>query len=119
MKKVLIIAFLLLGGTFLINVHAEEALAIPLFIIDERPIDKDPTKDPGLSMVIIQDGNILTLPATSVEYTLELRDENGMLIYSSYVPVGTTQIILPATLSGDFEIHLVTSTYYYIGYIYL
>ena len=117
MKKVLIMTFLVFGGTFLMNVHAEGPLEIPLSIIDERPVDKDPTKGPGLSLVIIQDDNILTLPATSMDYTLELRDENGTLVYSSYIPTGTTQIVLPTTLSGDFEISLVADTYYYIGYI--
>ena len=76
-----------------------------------------PPKAPPRPLVISQDNNILTLPATSVDYTLELRDENGTLVYSSYIPTGTTQIILPTTLSGNFEIRLVADTYYYIGYI--
>jgi hypothetical protein len=30
---------------------------------------------------------------------------------------GTIQVILPMTLSGDFELRFETSTYYYYGYI--
>lgn len=33
------------------------------------------------------------------------------------VAAGTTQIVLPSTLSGDFELRFVGDTYYYIGYI--
>jgi len=76
-------------------------------------------KSPQLPLVISQDDNIFTLPATPVDYTLELRDEIGYVIYTVFIPTGTTQIVLPTTLSGTFEIRLVANTYYYIGYIVL
>lgn len=107
----------ILLGAFFSTATADGPKDIPLNIIDEDPIGSDSTKGTIGSLLITQDDNILTLPATSVDYTLELRDENGTLVYSSYVPAGTTQIILPTTLSGDFEIRLVADTYYYIGYI--
>ena len=114
MKKFLFMAILLIGGTI---VSVGEPRDIPLSIINESEESEGNTKSPTLPLIISQDDNILTLPATSVDYTLELRDENGTLVYSSYVPAGTTQIILPTTLSGNFEIRLVADTYYYIGYI--
>ena len=66
---------------------------------------------------IDQDGNVLTMSATSCDYTLTLYDENDVLVYSVFVPSGTTQVVLPATLSGNFEIRFETATYYYYGYI--
>ena len=111
MKKFLFMAILLIGGTI---VSVGEPRDIPLSIINESEESEGNTKSPTLPLIISQDDNILT---TSVDYTLELRDENGTLVYSSYVPAGTTQIILPTTLSGNFEIRLVADTYYYIGYI--
>ena len=66
---------------------------------------------------IDQDGNVLTMSATPCDYTLTLYDENDVLVYSAFVPAGTTQIVLPATLSGSFEIRFETATYYYYGYI--
>lgn len=74
-------------------------------------------KTPVPPLLISQDSNVLTLPATPVDYTLELRDENGVLVYTAFIPTGTAQIILPSTLYGDFEIRLVADTYYYIGYL--
>ena len=66
-------------------------------------------------------GNTLAPPRpwyiTEDDYTLELRDENDVVVYTDYVPAGTTQVVLPSTLSGDFELRLVADTYYYIGYI--
>ena len=117
MKKFLVMAFLLLGGAVFTTASADGPKEIPLNIINEGPIGNDSTKGPIGSLFITQDDNILTLPVTFVDYSLELRNENGMVVYSAYIPAGTTQIILPTTLSGDFEIRLVASTYYYIGYI--
>ena len=74
-------------------------------------------KVPMPPLFITQDGNILTLPATSVDYTLVLYDENGTLAYSTFLSAGTTQVILPTTLSGTYEIRLVADTYYYMGYL--
>lgn len=48
---------------------------------------------------------------------LQLCDEDGTLVYTAFVPQGTTQVVLPSTLSGLYEIRLVADTYYYIGYL--
>ncbi len=74
-------------------------------------------KSPVNQWYIFQDDNVLTMSATPYDYTLTLYDENDVLAYSVFVPAGTTQVILPATLSGNFEIRFETATYYYYGYI--
>ena len=74
------------------------------------------TLAPPRPLYITQDDYVLTLPAFEEDYTLELRDENDVVVYTDYVPAGTTQVVLPSTLSGDFELRLVADTYYYIGY---
>lgn len=117
MKKLLTVAFLLFLGVAFSTKAYGQSHDIPMQIIDESEVDDGSIKGSHGSMVITQDDNILTLPTTPVDYTLQLRDENGTVIYSAYIPAGTTQIILPTTLSGTFEIRLVASTYYYVGYI--
>lgn len=74
-------------------------------------------KAPANIWHIDQDGYVLTMSATPCDYTLSLYDEDDVLVYSVFVPAGTTQVVLPATLSGNFEIRFETSTYYYYGYI--
>ena len=59
------------------------------------------------------------MEATPCDYTLNLYDENEDLVYSVFVPAGTTQVVLPTTLSGSFELRFETDTYYYYGFIYL
>lgn len=76
-------------------------------------------KAPSSLLYITQDGGVLTMSATTCDYTLSLYDEDGLIAYTAFVPAGTTMIILPSTLSGYFELRFETDTYYYYGFIYL
>lgn len=119
MKKVILALSLLLGGLVLSNTSALAAKDIPMTVILEGEISNTNPKGPQVSIIISQDGHVLSLPAMTDDFMLELRDEYGALTYSVYVPSGTTLIVLPVTLSSDYELRLVADTYYYIGYIVL
>lgn len=119
MKKILFTVSLLLGSLVIGNIPALAANDIPMTIIVEGEISDQSTKGPNGPIIISQDENVLTLPALMDNFMLELRDEFGLLVYSTYVPSGTTLIVLPATLTGDYELRLVANTYYYMGYIVL
>ena len=60
---------------------------------------------------------VITMPATPCDYTLALYDADGDVAYTVFVPAGTTQVALPATLSGDFELRFETDGYYYFGFV--
>lgn len=90
---------------------------IPMHIVKDDASGAGPTYAPPHPWYITQDDYVLTFTAFEDDYTLELRDENDVVVYTDYVPAGTTQVVLPSTLSGDFELRLVADTYYYIGYI--
>ena len=103
MKKVMMVALLLTGGgTFCYG----SPVQVPMHIIDQSSGSSGPTYAPIRPWYITQD-----------DYTLELLDEDGVVVYTTFVPSGTTTVILPSTLSGDFELRLVADTYYYRGYI--
>ena len=110
----MMITLLLIGGS---NYCFSFPMQIPIRIIDPGASSEGSTLAPPRPWYITQDDYVLTLPAFEEDYTLELRDENDVVIYTDYVPAGTTQVVLPSTLSGDFELRLVADTYYYIGYI--
>lgn len=118
MKKFLFMAFFLLGGTIISTAFAGHQ-NIPMQIIDKDGVGNGHTYAPPRPWYIIQDDYTLTLPAFEDDYILELRDEDGDVVYSTFLPSGTTQVILPSTLSGSFEIRLVGDTYYYSGYVVL
>ena len=113
MRKIILVIALLLGG---IN-YLWAGESIPMQIIKEGGVENGNTLAPPRPWYITQDDYVLTMPAFEDDFTLELRDENDVVVYTDYVPAGTTQIVLPSTLSGDFELRLVADTYYYRGYI--
>ena len=115
MIKKLFLAIAFLGGGLFSPLMAQEN--IPMQIIDEHGLGNGQTYAPPRPWYIIQDDYTLTMPAFEDDFTLELLDEDGVVVYSVYVPAGTTLIVLPSTLSGDFELRLVADTYYNRGYI--
>ena len=112
-RKLLFILMILLGGNSFL-----QAARIPLVGIDDHTSTiPGGNKSPIRPWYIDQDGNELTMSATPCDYTLNLYDEDDEVVYSVFVPAGSTMIVLPSTLSGSFEIRFETDTYYYYGYI--
>ena len=114
MKKVMIVSLLMILGSL-----SSKGFPVQVSMNFIRPggASNGSTFAPPRPWYITQDDYILTMPAFEDDFTLELLDEDGVVAYSVYVPAGTTQIVLPSTLSGDFELRLVADTYYYRGYI--
>ena len=110
-KKILLFVALLSG----LDANPLSAGQIPMQIIDESSASHTGSLAPPRPWYITQDDYVLTLPAFEDDFTLELRDEDDTVVYSTFVPAGTTQVVLPSTLSGDFELRLVADTYYYRG----
>ena len=116
MKKLLLAMFLLIGGG-----DFAFGQQIPMQIIKNQPIGQNNPLAPPRPWYITQNENILTLPAFDESFTLQLLDEDETVVYSTYIPAGTTQVVLPSTLSGDFEIRLIpyNAAYYFRGYLIL
>jgi len=118
MKKIYLIVLFVLGGAFLPNtIFASQN--VPMQIIKEAPVGQNNPLIPPRPWYITQDENVLTIPAFEDDFTLQLLDEDEMVVYSTIISAGTTQVILPTTLSGDFELRLIPffANYYYRGYI--
>lgn len=117
MKKILLFVLLLIGGgNFAVGQNQ-----IPMHIIKEGSTGPDNPLAPPRPWYITQDENVLTMPAFEDDLTLQLRDEDDTVVYSTFISAGTTQVILPTTLSGDFELRLIPflATYYYRGFLIL
>ncbi len=50
-------------------------------------------------------------------YELRIVDGNGSVIYSLVIPSGCTQIFLPSTLVGEYELQLITESLMFYGTI--
>jgi hypothetical protein len=59
----------------------------------------------------------LSFEANHPEYVLYIKDEDDNVVYSTVVPSTQTQVVLPSTLSGDYQIELVMGYWLFTGYI--
>ena len=117
MKQLILLALLFIGEAFFSDAYGSVSQSIPMQIIDETPAGPGGPLAPPRPWYMTQNDYTLTMPAFENDFTLVLLDEDGVVVYSTFVPAGTTMIVLPSTLSDDFELRLVGDTYYYIGYI--
>ena len=67
-------------------------------------------------LVYIED-YALTFEVNHPEYVLTIKDEVGTVIYSTVVYSTQTQVALPSSLSGDYEIQLVMGNWLFTGWI--
>ena len=63
---------------------------------------KSPINPPQATL----DDHVLTFTSGHADYTLTLLDENGDEAYVVAVPSSTSIVVLPATLTGTFEVQL-------------
>ena len=50
-------------------------------------------------------------------YLLNIVDENNIVVYSQVIQVGATSLVIPSSLSGEFELQIVDGNYLYYGII--
>ena len=58
-----------------------------------------------------------TFSPTHPEYILYIKDENETVVYSTVVSESETTVVLPSTLSGNYEIVLVMGNWMFTGWI--
>lgn len=77
----------------------------------------DPHKGPIYVPEISLDDHTLYFFTPCDGYTLNLVDENDVVVYTIVIPAGTTSWVLPATLSGEYELQLISGNYCFWGMI--
>lgn len=90
MKKLLFMAALILGGALNSDAFAGHQQEIPMQIINTGALGGGHTYAPPRPWYIVQDDYVLTLPALADDYTFELRDEEDEVVYTTFLPSGTT-----------------------------
>ena len=115
MKKLLLIVF----GAFLLstNVSALELVPLTVSIIDEQPVTNGQPRSPGETPIVYIDDYTLLFEANHPEYVLNIKDENNVVVYTTVVYSTQTQVVLPSTLSGDYQIELVVDNLLFKGWI--
>ena len=109
MKRILISSFLILLMS--LNVMAWELVPLTVSFDDDKPIDHSTPRTPiSVPKVYIEDYT-LSFGINHPEYVLIIKDENGQEVYTTTVFSTQPNVILPSTLSGNYEINLVMSNW--------
>ena len=83
----------------------------PSGTINQRP------KSPVYPPTVYLENHTLTFSTTHPEYILYIKDENETVVYSTVVSETETTVVLPAALSGNYEIVLVMGNWMFTGWI--
>ena len=115
MKKLLL--FLFAAFILSTNVSAQELVPLTMSIIDEQPVTNGHPRSPDGTPIVYIDDYTLLFEVNHPEYVLNIKDEDGDVVYSTVVYSTQTQVVLPSTLSGDYQIELVVNNLLYKGWI--
>lgn len=116
MKKLL----LMIVGAFLLSTSLWARELVPLSVNiedDEQPGTNGYPRGPiEVPLVYIED-NTLSFETNHPDYTLIIKDEDGYVVYTTTVFSTDIEVILPSTLSGDYEVNLVMGNWLFTGWI--
>lgn len=80
---------------------------------NHEPVGRGPVLIPSVSL----ESHTLYFVTPCDGCTLRLLDENGVVVYSTVIPTGTTSLVLPSYLSGEYEIQIIQGNICFYGYI--
>ncbi|MBR0180561.1 MAG: hypothetical protein IJQ04_02710 [Prevotella sp.] len=118
MKRFIISLVLVVISSFS-GVMAQDEIGFDVELVDPTQNHEPPKKGSVLVPSVSLYGNTLYFATTCDGCTLRLLDENDVVVYSTVIPTGTTSLVLPSYLSGEFEIQIIHGNYCFWGYIYL
>jgi hypothetical protein len=114
MKRLMLFAFAVIT-TF--TALASERIVFGVTEIDPVTTGNGRPKSPIQPPTVYIEDYVLTFTENHPDYTLYIKDEDGFVVYSTTVWSSDTEVILPSTLSGDYEIDLVMGNWLFTGFI--
>lgn len=116
MKKIL----LMIVGAFLLSTSLWAKTIVPLSVNieeNEQPGGNGYPRTPiEVPLVYIEDYT-LSFETNHPDYVLTIKDEDGDVVYTTTVFSTDIEVILPSTLSGDYEVNLVMGNWLFTGWI--
>lgn len=85
--------------------------------VDDQPMNNGRPKAPMRPPVVYIEDYVLTFMTDHPEYIINIKDEDGEIVYSTVVTSAETLITLPSTLSGDYVIELTMGNWKFTGWI--
>lgn len=111
-RTFIIICFMVVCGSNLLAL-TQIPLSVGTSYVDPIPSGHGPSRTPMSIPNISLDENTLYFYNVDYDLTLVLLDEDGEETYTTFVPAGTTAVVLPSTLSGEYELQLLPGGSFY------
>ena len=99
------------------SLYARNLITFTVSIDDNSPVGNGYPKSPTDPPTVYIEDYTLMFENYHPEYILNIKDENGIVVYSTVVYSTQTQVVLPSTLSGNYEIRLVLGSWVFTGWI--
>ena len=115
MKKLFLTALCILMMNT--SLFAWDIIPFTVSFDDNAPIGNERPKSPMRPPVVYIEDYTLLFAVDHPDYILNIMDEDGAVVYSTVVYSTQTQVVLPSTLSGDYEIQLVMGNWLFSGWI--
>ena len=101
------------------SIVVADNITVPLTVgyFDPTIGQDNPHKGPVQIPEVSLDDHTLYFFTPCDGYTLNLVDENDVVVYTQVIPTGTTSLVLPSDLFGEFELQIICGNYCFWGYI--
>lgn len=121
MKKVFLVFCMLLsvGISFANTQRVCGAVPLQVGITDPTQGHKPPQRGSVIIPSINLESSTLYFETPCDGCVLCLLDEDGDVVYSTVIPTNASSLVLPSSLSGEYEIQIVQGNIYFWGYIFL
>ena len=114
MKKITCLLIAMLAFSF---TQAEEFITFTCEEVHGHSLGHGHPKSPIEPPTVYIENDTLMFEADHPEYVLNIKDEENEVVYTTSVYSSITQIILPSSLSGNYEIELIMGNWKFTGYI--
>jgi len=101
-----------------VEVYADpEGIVLQVGYEDPDDGDEGLNRSPILVPEISLDGYSVIFDTPCDGCTLRLVDANDNVVYSTVIPTGTTSLVLPSSLSGEYKIEIIQDNLCFYGFI--
>ena len=114
MKKLTVLVLALL---MTVLVQANEQIDFSTSIINEKSVTNGVPKSPMQPPTVYIEDYTLSFSIGHPDYTLNIVDEDGDVVFTTSVFSTETQVTLPSALSGEYQIEIVMGYWKFTGYI--
>ena len=99
------------------SINAKTLVPLTVSFDDNSSVGHSNPKSPDETPTVYIEDYTLYFETNHPEYVLNIKDEDGDVVYTTVIYSAQTQVVLPSTLSGDYVIEVAVDNQLYTGWI--